>query len=533
MHKEVTLDVRQIRVTSAGIENLVWPVSRDELSQLEHALMRRCLDQIKPLDCQEQALGLTVLPYFLIEAIAFAEASLLIARFRERGKEVAPPPSWRLTTALKASSAPSEAPFLSQLALGPPKSRSWRVPLRRARDFFIRDAISRRSLSKIRLREDIVSTVVEPVVLNHAACIPDPVAYVRYESWFDQVSDSQFDVRPTAQLLAADTAEIFAAHGVDRLPLAERYLARWLTQALSICSSHLRKLHSFPTEVIPAYLWTGTGGNVWARLLRQEVRRRGGLVTGHDHAIGTAHRREIDRSLVEFFACDHFVTLNQMQAKLIRESLDDGVLSYQAPIKVSPRAPAESGVHTERSLQRPRRNVKRIMVLTTIYRGDRYHNATVMPDLVAVDFQARLFCKLREWGYEVFHKHHPASYIRPPGEFEKVLKVVQVSETFESVLEEADGFLIVDDSNSSVIGPALASDKPVTLIDLNRAPWTPEAFELLQRRCGFVRGDFDQENRVVLDWELLREALIASETLSDPAIFDSFFRLSCPQGSRD
>lgn len=530
MHKEVTLDLRQIRVTSAGVENLVWPVRRDELGQLEQAILSRCLNRIMGLDSQEKVLGLTMLPYFLIEAIAVAEASLLIDRFRQRGKEVAPPSSWRMTTALRTSSAPPEAPFLSQFASGPPKSQNWRVPLRRARDLFIRDAISRRSFSKIRLREDIVSTVVEPVVLNHAECIRDRVAFVRYEPWFHQVSDSQSDFPPVAQLLTVDTAEAFAARNIELVPVAERYLEGWLTQALSICSAHLRKLRSFPDELIPAHLWTGTGGNLWARLLRQEVRRREGVVTGHDHAIGTAHRRGIDRSLVEFFACDNFVTLNHTQAKRLRESLNSDSLAYRAPVKVFPLQKADGDGHTRPPTRGSRSKVKRIMVLTTIYRGDRYHNATMMPDLVAVDFQARLFGKLREWGYDVFHKHHPASYTPPPADFEKVLNVVQVSGAFESVLERADGFLIVDDSNSSVIGPALASDKPVTIIDLNRSPWAPEAFQLLQRRCGFVHGYFDEMNRVALDWELLRVALLESTTLSDPAIFDSFFRLSCPQG---
>ena len=528
MHKEVTLDVRQARVTPAGLENLVWPVSRDELGGLEHALLERCLIQIMQLDSQEKALGLIVLPYFLIETIAFAEASLLIARFRERGEEVAPPPSWRITTALQASSAPPEAPFLSQLAVGPPRSQSWRVPLRRARDLVMRDAISRRPLSKVQLREDIISTVVEPVVLNHAGCIPDLVTYVRYETWFHPTSGSRSEIRPVTELLMAEATKVFAGGAVELTPAIQRHLEGWLTQTLSVCSSHLERLRSLPIELIPAYLWTGTGGNVWARLLRQEVRRREGVVTGHDHAIGTGHRRGIDRSLVEFFECDHFVTLNQSQANQIRKSLDSDSLAYRAPVKVFPLASANDGEVVQPPTRGSRRKVKRIMVLTTIYRGDRYHNATVMPDLVAVDFQARLFGKLREWGYDVSHKHHPASHVRPPADFENVLKVNQISGTFESLLGYADGFLVIDDSNSSVIGTALDSDKPVTIVDLNRAPWTPEAFELLQRRCGFVRAGFDERNRVSVDWDELRGALVESETLSDPAIFDYFFRLSCP-----
>jgi len=145
-----------------------------------------------------------------------------------------------------------------------------------------------------------------------------------------------------------------------------------------------------------------------------------------------------------------------------------------------------------------------------------------IPDLVAVDWQARLLGKLTKWGYQVLHKPHPGGTARPPIGFVEKFGVRMLGGRFEDVMSRADLYLF-DFALTSTFGPALSSAKPMVLIDFGMAPWIEEARKMLERRCAIVRGWFDEANRAHVHWDELRDAIEESRNLMDMSLVNTYF----------
>lgn len=61
------------------------------------------------------------------------------------------------------------------------------------------------------------------------------------------------------------------------------------------------------------------------------------------------------------------------------------------------------------------RVVKTVMHYESFYRGERLNFMVQLPEMVAVDWEARLFAHLGQWRYEALYKPHPGSVGLPTG----------------------------------------------------------------------------------------------------------------------
>mgnify|MGYP006195892725 CR=1 FL=1 len=166
--------------------------------------------------------------------------------------------------------------------------------------------------------------------------------------------------------------------------------------------------------------------------------------------------------------------------------------------------------------------MKKIFLLSTLYDRDRGRIFAFYPDLVYVDWQARLISKLREWGYEVYFKPHPESQTPPPAKFAELgAKIIQ--SRFEDVMDEADLFLF-DYTHTSTFMPALQSNTPLMLIDFVGLTWYKDAYRLAQQRCAIIEGGFDEHNRVKVNWNMVKEGFgQAIEKCNNHEFYHTYF----------
>ena len=535
--REVYLDANRVQVTRDGIQDFLWPLPRAELVAMRDALLPPLVAIVRGAagaDSEDAELLSIVLLHFVNEAMALYQAHALCRRFGELGHRLVVPTKSRLLPALSAGVAPPPSPLLTSLLAGPPRARR-RIPpaLRRIWRSVPWNGLSLSGLRSIDPKCDIVALQASPLINCHAHAVPDIVKYSSLREWFDPLDKrSERDVRRAAVSTATIDGAIDAvaagfAAGGEKLPdyLAD-YLRDWLVKATGLARCHLSTLLQQPDR-LPRRLWTGTGGSIWARILRHAARRLGGVVTGHDHGVGTGHLVSSYPTLVEFESCDTFVTFTRAQATALQRGLrDDLLIPTKAPeIIALPSCcrPAALTKIQERKSRTRLSVIRKVMYPSSFYNGERMHFGVRIPDPVAVDWEGRLFSHLGAWNYKVLHKPHPGSVSSPPAAFANELGVKMLTQPFERVVHMADVFIFAS-SQSTTFVSALSSNKPIVFVDFGLWDWVPEAYEMLKRRCRVVRGWFDKENRAQVDWGELRDAIEESRDLMDSSFLETYLK---------
>lgn len=162
--------------------------------------------------------------------------------------------------------------------------------------------------------------------------------------------------------------------------------------------------------------------------------------------------------------------------------------------------------------------MRRVMYTSSFYNAARIN--AWLPNIVSLDWEARLFSKLNDWGFEVLHKPHPGSVGLPAG-LAEAFGGMTLTSRFEDVMEFADAFILLSLS-STIIPTLLACGKPIVYVDTGLRPLTPVAQSLLRQRCAIVPGHFDNRNRLQVDWDQFRAAIEAANHLMDPS-FGEFY----------
>ena len=387
-------------------------------------------------------------------------------------------------------------------------------------------------------KHHILATATNDLIRHHARSVPESVRYGYYYEWFSGLKDRS-DGNPARSPIgqrvvdaAIDAVSKGFSAGNEILPghLGD-YLRDWLVEAAGLVKLRLHHLLSNPSR-LPRQLWTGTGGHISSRIFRHAVLQTGGSVTGHDHATGIGYLDYNGKMLMDYESCDTYVTMNESQATGLKKSIDpDLLIPPEAPKIVavpatnntdqsaSPEMPGTTGSPTQPQ------EIRSIMYASSFYTGDWVHYAIQIPDIVALDWEARLFSNLSKWGYTPLHKPHPGSVFLPASGLTEKFGGKLLTAPFEQVMHEADAFLIVN-PQSTIMLSLLASRKPVVFIDLGLFTWFPKAYTKLARRCSVVKGWFDETNRAQVDWDELRQAIEESRFLRDTSFHDSYFRLA-------
>lgn len=522
MSDTLDLDVAFMDLTTAGVSGLIWPVPRSELSFLSDSLLRAYL-AVHRGHPEDAAYPTALLAHFFVgEAVTVFEAMALAERSAGRGVTVAAA-HLRLHGALAAGIAPSTDPFVQDL-LGVPRSSSWRASARYARWRLRSEPFSVRRLRSVDLRGDIVALHTGGLLAEHARRIGAAPRLVLYEELVGALEAPAVPAasRPVVEEILSVVADAYRALGSGLPGHVGAYLRSWLELGAAAVAAHVERLLADPAR-LPRHLWIGTAGSTWGRLIAYAVSRSGGTVTAHDHGTGSGYRSNHPKSVVDFVACDRFVTFNDTQAIAYRELLDaDLLLLRDDPPEISA-LPAGAGGSGGAAPVRPPAG-RRVIVATAFYRGDRKMLSPRLADPVSLDWQARLLSDLVARGYDVAHKHHPSGP-RPPRRLYDVTGASALDGPFEDHLGHADLVLIADDSATTVFRSALENGLPLVLANLSLQGFTPEARRLLERRCAVIDGDTGADGRAVVDLDAVAEGLETAADRTDPAFYDRFMRI--------
>ena len=537
---DLILDVSRMTVDEHGVRGFVWPLGRHEVVAVRDAIPPLIVEAARGEGTSDEEAELLSIVFggFVNEALGLYQAHALNRRFRALGCRAMAPPGTRHLAAVASDTPPWPSPFLDSLERGlPSDSRGVRAILSRMRTELRWNGPSP-AIARIHdWKRDIGAIQRLPLIHRHARAVPEVVRFLDRGQWFGPLdglpAQSSWQATRDSVVVekALEAARVGFAAGDEELPgYLDGYLRDWLVQAMELSRVRLTAILNQPGD-LPRHLWTGNGGSVWNRILRHATRRLGGTVTGHDHGNGAGHLVSTLSTLLEFESCDTFVTFTPTQAQALQSGLFPALLiPANAPEIIAAPSPRDGSSPAKRvRSQRPRLEgndaapaIRTVMYPSSFYNGDKPNYNVLIPDIVALDWEARLFSHLNRWGYRVLHKPHPASVALPPAGFAQAFGGRTLLDPFESVMHLADAFVFVSAQSTTFLA-MLESGKPMVFVDPGLFEWVPAAYDMLRRRCRIVRGWFDDANRLQVDWDELLGAFQESGDLMDTTFFDSYY----------
>ena len=530
---EVDFDTSARAVTADGLEDFFNPMGpRDHVAFLEDCAQRLCGATRQLIeDGNPFADAVRILQHHvLVDAAALYAAHLTVARCSAAGHTVRAAPSARLLAAVAEGAAPDNPSIVSILSRGPGAPRRSRYPLRLANDLLRQSDVRRVRLFRPDFDRDIITFTHSPLISRHAADTDERVTYRRPVIWFGRgqprPDGADVDLEAATAAVVDAVTQSFATLDLPVQPASAAYLSHWIGRAIALTRGWGDIIET-NADKLPMRFWTGSSGDIWARILRRHVRKHGGHVTGHDH--GTTHghiRGGLAKTFVEFEDCDTFVTYSQWQADGLRHAaradlLIDGVVPEITSVPPATRT-AQSNTALSNTGQPGTGAPKRVMYVSSFYLSDWVPYIPFVPDLAMLDWEARALAELVADGFEVLYKPRPPGpRTEAPAGMAEALGARTLTGMFEQMSKSADAFILIDPT-STTFALAFNTGKPVVFVDFGLHEFDPDAAAAMTRQCAVVEARFDADNRVQMAPGALAAALTAAPARHDTTFSEHF-----------
>ncbi len=536
------VELEDLDVTSQGVRDFFWPVSYQERKTIKASLIALFVDHLEKLENQIPGAALPIKLLFchlITESLAVINYKIFEARCKKHYKFIGTNSNWRLWDSFVNNQVPADSPLVRQLMGRPISSgengafaifrKVWRArkSLRFRNGVIQINGLSLRRLDRRLLKTSIVATRRSALIEAHAELDQRDIIFRGARNWFRSVSEEDLHQHRSPAVdnhflcsFVSEIADLAFACGARDFDVADDYLKRFFWVSISAVSTHYARLLEQPDR-LPTNIWTGSGGNIWDATLRYAcLQCHDGEVVGHDHGAGLGHVDYSWMAFYELWGCKEFICLNGNQARELAKNSKKWQFLETQSSKLS-------GWQSNQSIKRTTQShdvasdSKTVIVLATTYARDQLWAGPCSPDIVHVDWQARVIGKLRSWGYSVILKVHPESFVAAPKALSQ-LQAEVIDDPLESVLHRGD-IVLFDCLHTTAFRSVLTTDMPMVMIDFHDHPWTDHARQLFNRRSPLIPGYFDSLNRAQIDWGLLESGLEASEDLAMNSEFFHYY----------
>lgn len=529
----ITLDIKKLVVNTDGIEGFKWCYSRNEILTMRDELTVELIKLCKYYqnhDPEEIELFHIFILIYISKVMSIYQTGLNFQRFTAQGVSIKCSDKSLMFSYFLQNTLPQANDFSTMILKGIPRANQsysfFARPLWR-----INKMLEWNGYNPFRWINSNAIHCIEysKLVKQHAKYVSEKIVYSSFSDWFPLIERKDAEQSPSWKPLAHNirdhivevTGKISKNNGLFLDERWVKFLQSYLDE--STASTRIR-LHTLQRQShkLPKHLWTGTGGNIWSRILRHAVRKNGGIVTGHDHSNGIGHLKYHVKLLNDYESCDYFITFTQNQAaNLTANCRRDWLIPDHPPhISFVPKRNPDKLVPVASSIN-SKTTIKNLMYISSFYNVDRFHFGIQIPDYIQVDWEARLFSHLHQWDYQVYHKPHPGSIEMPPEEIYSQFNVKRLHEPFEKVMPLSDAVVFTNPQSTTIVH-ALKSGIPMVFIDLGMFEWMPDAYEMIQKRCAIVTGYFDQDHRAQVDWDELKNAIPLSIHKNDNAFVQHY-----------
>lgn len=530
---EFTLDIKKLNIDSQGITSFDYPVSRTEVIEMRDALVSNFVKLYKEHQdsTEEIELFVVLMLVYLSTVMSIYQTGIIHQRLQKKGYHITYSDKYQFSQHHHNNTVPAFDQLSKLLVKGVPRSNRLHVTLLRSvwRTLKMIEWNGFKPSRWFNNENAIHCIDYTGLAKRHAQSISHKIIYSSLSDWFlpldkntalQSQSWKPLDSNIINDILSVTLETTQAKHFTINTKW-QQFLNDWL-QDSSAAVRHRLHVLSEKKNQFPKHLWTGTGGNIWNRILRHAVRKQGAIVTGHDHANGIGHLRYYCKLPNDYDSCDHFVTFTKRQAdNLITNCRSDWLIPEKPPVITY--IPKQNHSHSDQSapVNTDKKQVSSVMYISSFYVGELFQFGIQIPDYIQVDWEARLFHHLNQWGYQTYHKPHPESLEMPPESLFEPFGVKRLHKPFEEVIDQVDVILFTNPQSTTVVH-SLKTGVPLVFIDLGMIEWMDDAYEMIKKRCAVVKGYYDENYRAQLNWSELQSAIPDSLHKKDNTFIHEF-----------
>jgi hypothetical protein len=504
-------------------DGFFWPLSQSDFKTVRDSFEAHMLALLKPgLDSGDSSSqAIRVLMYEIVRDVLMCwQAVALLRRTNASSAHLKiPTDQYGILSALEADEPlPTDTAVVQLLTRGIPAPKSWMMPLRSLRNYFLRRPIRWKSVGKLS-EGDIVLLSGADFVTRHAvveARSSKSFFLCSFWEWFSLSDRDRRTVKSMPVLssglldnIVKGVSESFASVGETVPESVEVRIRTWILQTERLVRYYMDRIRSEPTR-IPKTLWYGSVNNPWARMLRTAVEEHGGWNVGHDHGVGLGLRPNEGEDGPCFDLCDEFISycpafseaLNAGKERIKRKTTTGKVPMFRS---------APLGCRVEhRSLSKNITASKPAFYLSHIYLGERVAGMNCLPaDPVWVDWQYRLFKALREEGINMVFKAHPENLMLPSSRFMDETGAKVLKTPIQDCIDEASMFFV--DFLSSPFAFLLNTDRPIIIFNHDFGVMSSRVRSIVERRCAIIDGTVGIDNRMIINWQEIKPAIELAE----------------------
>ncbi len=480
-----------------------WPVSRDDVVSVRNRFIQRII-QISQKPTAEHHRFYPVLSLLWVNHI-IQSFHLLLANARLDHADVTHYLSGDtgFMRALHEKHTPETPAYIPLLETGLPKHNAFLESLRGIKRLCSSNPLSYKPFSLINFEKDIVVSSVGELILRHAKSNHSPVYYVPRNYWFHEIQEQETGLCGDTKEFLQIIHECFGHESRLLTPFIEEWLSEIYTRTIRSCSIHTQRLLDNPDH-LPKNLWIGSGGVIWDRIMKFAVKENGGQVTGHDHGNGIGNVKSISRALSECNDCDYFVTFAPNQ-EIFSKAIDNNFLFSDLP-KIISLQDDHSAKDTPVNTTNNDSKINKVLVIPYGPDGNTARFIVTPHDSVKSDLLAQTLQRLKEWGYSPCLKPHPDCPLPLSQEYLEQEGVELFTGSIDDAFNDTDAFLFLH-CYTTTFRESFVYHKPIALIDSGYEEWIPKSLEKIKKRCTVIPSNYDNKNRITLDWNQLHSAI--------------------------
>ena len=529
-------NINQIPVTKDGIDEYFYPVKPGETTGVREDLAIEIVNLLKEIKKTSNSYideSIILVFHIISDVMCVYQAQLALKRLKEYNVKVEADDNSRIYKSLVEDSLIGSPAILKQLQAGPAPTRKILAPARLVRELLISDGIKRRWFKGPDYNKDIITFSVEPFLSNHARTIEQDVFFVRYNEWYKNIASplgNTIDKSTIVELLEKIISETFIKTNLRYTPKMKEYFTSWIDKALELVGIYKNSILSSKKQ-LPMILWTHSGGNIWARMIRYFAKKNGATVVGHTHGTGVGFFSDYGRTmtLLEYEGCTEYVVYTKGSVSTYKKTArKDLLVEGMLPSIYSVKTPALWYCDNKRAiLNKTLKNnkfekEKIVLYIPSLYIGETVFDGALVNDYIVLDWEIRLLQYLVDIGYRIRLRPHPEQGFVPKGITDIFGKYIISDEALGDALDLAD-VILTDQPCSSVFSSVILSKKPIVFIDFNVQEFTPDGWEKLNGRCAVVKGFYDGQNRAHIKWKQLDSAIKKSGENISNSFANSYF----------
>lgn len=536
MDKTFYTNINQIPVSKDGIDEYFYPVRPGETTDVREDLAIEIVNLLKEIKKTSNSYideSIILVFHIISDVMCVYQAQLALKRLKEYSVKLEVHDNSRIYKPLSEDSLIGSPAILKQLQAGPAPTRKILAPARLIRELLISDGIKRRWFKGPDYNKDVITFSVEPFVSHHARTTKGAVFFIRYNEWYKDIKPPLGTVVDKLEIVNAlenIIAKIFLKNDLSYTPKMKKYFTSWIGSALELVSGYKNSIQNSRVK-LPMKLWTPSGGNIWARMIRYFAKQKGATVVGHTHGTGVGFFSDYGRtmSLLEYEGCTEYVVYtNDSVATYKATARKDLLVSGDIPDIYSVINPEKWHYDSKKLLTKLRpsidrsKSIKSILYVPSLYIGETVFDGSLVNDYIVLDWEIRLMQYLIDIGYKVRMRPHPEQGLPPSAITDLFGADVISNEHVHKAIESCD-VIITDQPSSTVFSSLILSDKPVVFIDFKVQSFTTSGWDKLKLRCAVVQGYYDDVNRAQINWDQLEPAIQTSGKYKNSNFANSYF----------